>query len=111
MIRPRMGDEPGKGSLPADTATASVAYEYLAWATVWLLVGTVAGLIPAVKLNWPHLLALSWLSFCRGHPLHNSTAFLGWRTVALVGPAFFVVYLATRAPHPTPALAPATLLL
>ena len=63
MIRDRIGDESRKGSLPADTATASVAYEYLAWATVWLLVGTVACLIPAIKLNWPDFLAISWLSY------------------------------------------------
>src|SRR2546425_3501094 len=98
MIRDRIGDEPRKGSLPADTATASVAYEYLAWATVWLLVGTVAGLIPAIKLNWPHFLAISWLSYGRGRPGHTNTRFWGWSTMALVGPPFYVVSRPPPAP-------------
>src|SRR5207244_4183558 len=98
MIRDRIGDEPRKGSLAADTATASVAYEYLAWATVWLLVGTVAGLIPAIKLNWPDFLAISWLSFGRVRPIHTSTVFWGWSTMELVGLAFFVVSRTSRAP-------------
>src|SRR5438876_46759 len=85
MIRDRIGDEPRKGSLPADTATASVAYEYLAWATVWLLVGTVAGLIPAIKLNWPDFLAISWLSYGRVRPVTRapcSGAGARWRLSA-----------------------------
>src|SRR2546425_10501130 len=105
MIRARVGDDPGRGSLPADTATASVAYEYLAWATVWLLVGTVAGLIPAIKLNWPDFLAISWLSYGRVRPVHTSTVFWGWSTMALVGLAFYVVSRTSRAPLWSPALA------
>src|SRR2546425_8334479 len=109
MIRDRIGDEPRKGSLPADTATASVAYEYLAWATVWLLVGTVAGLIPAIKLNWPAFLPISWLSFRRGRPLHPSTRFWGWSTMAAVGHSFYVVFHTSPPPPSRPPPAPAAL--
>src|SRR5258708_17274115 len=105
MIRDRIGDGPRQDPPAAGAVTASVAYEYLAWATVWLLVGTVAGLVPAIKLNWPDFLAISWLSFGRVRPIHTSTVFWGWSTMALVGLAFYVVSRTSRAPLWSPALA------
>ncbi len=105
MIRDRIGDGPRQDPPAAGAVTASVAYEYLAWATVWLLVGTVAGLVPAIKLNWPDFLAISWFSFGRVRPIHTSTVFWGWSTMALVGLAFYVVSRTSRAPLWSPALA------
>ncbi len=105
MIRDRIRDEPRKGGSPADAATASVAYEYLACATIWLLVGTVAGLVPAIRLNWPDFLAISWLSFGRVRPIHTNTVFWGWSTMALVGLAFYVASRTSRAPLWSPVLA------
>src|SRR5260370_39748249 len=99
MIRDRIGDEPRKGSLPADTATASVAYEYLAWATVWLLVGTVAGLVPAVKLHWAALFGILWPFFGRGRPDHTTTGFVGLSQIGVFGPSVFGLCRHSRAPR------------
>ena len=93
------------GSLVGDPATVRVVYEYLAWATIWLLVGTVAGLLPAIKLNWPDFLAVPWLSFGRVRPIHTNTVFWGWSTMALVGAAIIVVSRTSRVPLWSPRLA------
>ena len=94
-----------RSSAAADAATARVAYQYLVWATVWLLVGTVAGLLPAIKLNWPDFLPTPWLSFGRIRPIHTNTVFWGWSTMALVGLAIYVASRTSRAPLWSPALA------
>src|SRR5882762_4476510 len=104
MIRDRVGDAAREYSPAANTATASVAYEYVVCATIWLLVGTVAGLIPAIKLNWPDFLAVSWLSFGRVRPIHTNTVFWGWSSMALVGLALYVVARTSRAPLWSPRL-------
>src|SRR5437016_14542635 len=105
MIRDRVGAAAREYSPAANTAIASVAYEYVVCDTIWLLVGTGSGLIPAIKLNWPDFLAVSWLSFGRVRPIHTSTVFWGWSTMALVGLAFYVVSRTSRAPLWSPALA------
>ena len=88
-----------RSSAAADAATARVAYQYLVWATVWLLVGTVAGLLPAIKLNLPDFLPTPWLSFGRIRPIHTNTVFWGWSTMALVGLAIYVASRTSRVPH------------
>lgn len=96
------------GLLPspvADPATVSVVYEYLGWATLWLLVGTAAGLLAAIKFDWPDFLPVSWLSFGRIRPIHTNTLFWGWSTMALVGAAIGVVSRTSRVPLWSPRLA------
>lgn len=105
MIRSRARDTALQPSLIVDQATVAVAYQYLAWATVWLLVGTVAGLLAAIKLNWPTFLPLPWLSFGRIRPIHTNTVFWGWSTLALVGVASCVVSRTSRVPLWSPRLA------
>ena len=89
-------------TLRASTAVGSdmvrLTYLYLLSATFWLLIGTAFGLIAALKLNWPDILAVSWLSFGRIRPVHTNTLFWGWSTMALVGLALFVVSRTSRAP-------------
>lgn len=101
----RSRDTALRDSSVGDAATVRVVYEYLTWATLWLLVGTVAGLLPAIKLNWPDFLAVPWLSFGRVRPIHTNTVFWGWSTMALVGVAIVVVCRTSRAPLWSPRLA------
>jgi cytochrome c oxidase cbb3-type subunit I len=101
----RTRDTALRGSPVGDPATVRVVHEYVTWATVWLLVGTVAGLLPAIKLNWPDFLAVPWLSFGRVRPVHTNTVFWGWSTMALVGVAIVVVSRTSRAPLWSPQLA------
>ena len=51
MVLKRGFGSPVGPSPAADPMAVRIAYEYVACATVWLLVGTVAGLIDALKLN------------------------------------------------------------
>ena len=58
--------DPGLVAAPSvDPATVHVTFEYLAWATLWLLVATGIGLIASIKLHWPEFLPFAWLSFGR----------------------------------------------
>src|SRR6266404_4158378 len=84
-IRTRMRD-PGLVAAPsADAATVRVTFEYVSWATVWLLVGTTIGLIASIKLHWPEFLPYAWLSFGRVRPAHTSLALLGGLVTLLAG--------------------------
>src|SRR5215467_15371271 len=73
-----------------DAATVRVTFEYVACATVWLLVGTGIGLIASIKLHWPEFFPFSWLSFGRVRPVHTNTVLLGWSSLVLVGLSLYV---------------------
>src|SRR2546425_8003809 len=104
-IRTRMRD-PGLVAAPStDAPTARVTFEYLAWATVWLLVGTTIGLIASIKLHWPEFLPFAWLSFGRVRPAHTNLVLLGWSSLALVGLSLYVVSRTSRVPLWSPRLA------
>src|SRR5262245_45375429 len=108
----RRGMDPTlRPSATADPSTVRVTFEYLACATGWLLVGTAAGLIDALKLNWPDWLPVPWLSFGRVRPIHTNTVFWGWSSMALVGLALYVVARTPRAPLWSPTLSRLALVL
>src|SRR5260370_29286618 len=98
MLQRRGQDPTLRASVASDGPTVRVTFEYLACATVWLLVGTAAGLLAALKLNWPDVLAVQWLSCGRVRPIHTNTVFWGWSSMALAGLALYVVARAWRAP-------------
>ena len=104
MVQRRTQDLTLRPSATADPGTIRIVCEYLAGATVWLLVGTAAGLLDALKLNWPDVLAVPWLSFGRVRAVHTNTVFWGWSSMALVGLALYVVARTSRAPLWSPTL-------
>ena len=71
--------------------TQRVVYRFFLWATVWLIVGTIYGLIAAVKLYWPDVLEISILSFGRIRPIHTNMVMFGWSSFALIGIALYVI--------------------
>jgi len=108
----RRGQDPTlRPATIVDPATVRVAFAYLACATFWLLVGTAAGLLDAIKLNWPDVLAVPWLSFGRVRPVHTNTVFWGWSSMGLVGLALYVVARTSRAPLWSPTLSHVSLAL
>jgi cytochrome c oxidase cbb3-type subunit 1 len=111
MVQRRTQDPTLRPAAAADGPSVRVTFEYLACATVWLLVGTAAGLLDALKLNWPDVLAVPWLSFGRVRPIHTNTVFWGWSSMALVGLALYVVARTSRAPLWSPMLARIALVL
>ena len=104
MVQRRGAGEPVGPSPVADPAAVRIAYQYVACATVWLLVGTAAGLLASLKLNWPDLLAVPWLSFGRLRAIHTNVVFWGWSTIGLAGIALYVVSRTSRAPLWRPGL-------
>lgn len=74
-----------------EVATQRLMFSFLWWGAIWLLVGTLYGLLAAVKLYWPDALVHPWLSFGRIRPVHTNVVLFGWSSFALVGLALFVV--------------------
>src|SRR2546429_9520572 len=104
-IRTRMRD-PGLVAAPStDAPTARVTFEYLAWATVWLLTGTTIGLIASIKLQWPEFLPFAWLSFGRVRPAHTNLVLFGWSSLVLVGLSLYVLSRTSPVPLWNPRLA------
>src|SRR2546427_13184352 len=67
-IRTRMRD-PGLVAAPSTDAPAvRGTFEFVAWATVWLLAGTTIGRIASRKLHWPGCLPVASLSLGRVRP-------------------------------------------
>ena len=98
--------DPGLIAAPSvDPATVRVTFEYVACATVWLLVGTIAGLIASIKLHWPQFLPYAWLSFGRVRPAHTNLVLFGWASLVLVGLSLYVVARTSRVPLWSPRLA------
>ncbi len=111
MLQRRSQDPTLRASSASDSPTVRVTFEYLVCATVWLLVGTAAGLLAALKLNWPDAFTVPWLSFGRVRPIHTNTVFWGWSSMALVGLALYVVARTSRAPLWSPTLSRLALVL
>lgn len=82
-----------KPSRPASTEpkTVRLIYHFLCWASFWLMIGTVYGLLAAIKLYWPEALEFSIFSFGRIRPIHTTIVFFGWTSMALIGLTLFVV--------------------
>src|SRR5258705_6925801 len=95
-IRPRMRDSSLVAASPADAPTVRVTFEYLVWATVWLLAGTTIGLIASIKLHWPEFLPFAWLSFGRVRPANTNLVCFGWSSLVLGGLSLYVVSRTSR---------------
>jgi cytochrome c oxidase cbb3-type subunit 1 len=60
-----------------DTVWARLVFGYLAWATAWLLFGTLVGEYLGIKFVIPDIDHVPWLSFGRLRPVHTNAVFLG----------------------------------
>lgn len=75
----------------ADPACTRLIFAYIAFATFWLLVGTLVGEYLGFKFIVPDMDHISWLSFGRLRPVHTNTVFWGWASLAMIGLALYVV--------------------
>ena len=71
--------------------TQRLMFAFFWWAGIWLLVGTLYGLLAAIKLYWPDAFVHPLLSFGRIRPIHTNIVLFGWSSFGLVGLALFVV--------------------
>ena len=97
----------GNLALPAghELGTTRLVFTYLLSASLWLVVGTVYGLIAAVKLYWPEAMETPILSFGRIRPIHTNVVMYGWSSMALTGLALFVVSRTSKRPLHRPRVA------
>jgi cytochrome c oxidase cbb3-type subunit 1 len=76
----------------ADSSTAFPVFMFVAFACMWLLVGSVAGLISSIKLHEPDwLVNQAWLTFGRMRTVHITAVLYGWITNAALGVVLWVL--------------------
>jgi cytochrome c oxidase cbb3-type subunit 1 len=78
--------------MAADSSTAFPVFMFVAFACMWLLVGSVAGLISSIKLHEPDwLVDQGWLTFGRMRTVHITAVLYGWITNAALGVVLWVL--------------------
>lgn len=76
----------------ADTSTAFPVFMFVAFACMWLLVGSVAGLVSSIKLHMPDwLVSEAWMTFGRLRTVHLNAVLYGWITNAALGMILWVL--------------------
>jgi len=83
----------------ADASSAFPVFMFVAFACMWLLVGSVAGLVSSIKLHEPDwLVNQAWLTFGRMRTVHLNAVLYGWITNAALGMALWVLPRLLRTP-------------
>ena len=78
----------------ADRSTAFPVFMFIAFACMWLLLGSAAGLTASLKLHMPDWLVNdAWLTFGRIRTVHLTAVLYGWITNAALG---LIVWLLPR---------------
>ncbi|MCE9657372.1 MAG: cbb3-type cytochrome c oxidase subunit I [Burkholderiales bacterium] len=78
--------------MAADTSSAFPVFMFVAFACMWLLVGSAAGLVSSIKLHEPDFLVnQGWLTFGRMRTVHLTAVLYGWITNAALGMALWVL--------------------
>lgn len=76
----------------ADTSTAFPVFMFVAFACMWLLVGSAAGLVSSIKLHMPDwLVSEAWMTFGRLRTVHLNAVLYGWITNAALGMILWVL--------------------
>ena len=80
--------------IAADRSSAFPVFVFIAFACLWLVVGSIAGLIASLKLHEPDwLTGYAWLTFGRIRTVHLTAVLYGWITNAALG---MIVWLLPR---------------
>lgn len=78
--------------LRADASSRGPVLFAFGTALIWLLLGTVFGMIASLKLHWPDwLVHQGWLTFGRQRTAHLNTMIYGWASLAMVGTSLWVI--------------------
>lgn len=76
----------------ADISVRTPVLAFLGSAVVWLVVGSLYGLLSSLKMHWPELLADSAaLTFGRVRPMHLNAVAYGWASMAGLGAAVWLL--------------------
>ena len=72
--------------IEADRSTAFPVFMFIAFACLWLVLGSIAGLTSSIKLHQPDWLTdQAWLTFGRIRTVHLTAVLYGWITNAALG--------------------------
>ena len=96
MGLPQIGKISVKEVIGEDPALIRLIYQYLVWATFWLVFATALGLLLSLKFSYPELWNSPYTVFGRLRPIHTNTLFWGWTSLAMVGLCLFVVPRTSR---------------
>ena len=78
--------------LEADQSTSGVVLAYFICSVVWLVLGSLAGLVASIKLHNPDwLTSAEWLSFGRIRTIHLNIVAYGWSAFAGGGLAIWLL--------------------
>jgi cytochrome c oxidase cbb3-type subunit 1 len=90
----------------ADRSTRQPVLLFFHSAVVWLLVGSLTGLLAALKFQFPDLLnGTAVLTFGRLRTVHLNAVAYGWTSMALIGTVVWMIPRLVRAPLFAPRLA------
>ncbi len=83
----------------ADTSSRAPVLAFLRGAIVWLIVGSILGLITSLKMTFPDWLS-TWapVTFGRIRPLHLNTVIYGWASMGAIAVALWLTPRLARAP-------------
>jgi len=87
-----------------DNSTKVPVLVFFGSAIFWLLIGSLLGLLSAIKMNYPEFLGESaWLTFGRIRPAHVNIVAYGWSSTAAIGVGLWLMARLCRVPllHPT----------
>jgi cytochrome c oxidase cbb3-type subunit I len=83
----------------ADQSSAFPVFMFIAFACLWLLVGSAAGGIASIKLHEPDWLAQhAWLTFGRIRTVHLNAVIYGWASNAALGVIIWLLPRLLRTP-------------
>ncbi len=81
-----------KARVASDQSSAFPVFMFIAFACMWLLVGSTAGLISSIKLHAPDwLVSEAWMTFGRLRTVHLTAVLYGWITNAALGMILWVL--------------------
>lgn len=67
--------------IETDRSTAFPAFTFIAFAMMWLVLGSTAGLTASLKLHWPDwMVSEAWMTFGRIRTIHLTAVLYGWIT-------------------------------
>ena len=90
----------------ADRSTRGPVLLFYSSAVIWLLVGSIFGLIAALKFQMPDwLTSQAALTFGRVRTVHLNAVTYGWTSMGLIGTAVWMIPRLVRAPLYAPKLA------
>jgi cytochrome c oxidase cbb3-type subunit 1 len=87
-----MGADDLEARIRGDRSSAGPVLLCLTSAVIWLLCGSLAGLISSIKMHMPDwLVGEAWLTFGRIRPAHLNMVIYGWSSLAGVGIALWLM--------------------